>query len=281
MPGSNERFLAKAPGLGADEYLLDLEDAVAPADKAAARPRVAAAARDADWGDAVLAVRVNGWESPWTYLDVIDGVGAAGPRLDTVILPKVQRAAEVVALDLLLSQVERSVGLPAGQLGIEPQIETAAGLVEAASIASASPRVEALVLGPVDMAASLGLDELPDEVLVRLLVAGRAAGVAVVDGPYVGIRDPDGLRASAGRARRLGFDGKWSVHPDQIGLINDAFTPTRREYDAAHHLLRTYAGGAVVVGAEMVDEATRRHALAVVARGDRAGLHPPAGSAPE
>ncbi|MHB1931000.1 MAG: HpcH/HpaI aldolase/citrate lyase family protein, partial [Acidimicrobiales bacterium] len=197
VPGSSERFLARAPGLAADEVFLDLEDAVAPSEKAAARPRVAAAVRGSDWGDAVVCIRVNAWDSPWTVFDVMEAVGPAGARLDTVMLPKVQRAAEVVALDLLLTQVERSVGLAPGHLGIEAQIETAAGLIDAEAIAAASRRVEALILGPVDMSASMGMPtlagglqipEYPGDyfhyVLVKILVAGRAAGVQVVDGPY-------------------------------------------------------------------------------------------------
>ncbi len=292
VPGSSERFLAKAPGLPADEVFLDLEDAVAPGEKAAARPRVAAAVRDSEWGDAIVCIRVNAWDSPWTVWDVLEAVGAAGGRLDTVMLPKVQRAAEVVALDLLLTQVERSAGLDVGHLGIEAQIETAQGLVEAEAIAAASPRLEALVLGPVDMSASMGMPtlagglQIPDYpgdyfhyVLVKILMAGRAAGVQVIDGPYVKVRDPDGLRDYATRVHLLGYDGKWSLHPDQIPILNEVFSPSQEQFDRAWDVLDRYRSategerrGAVMLGDEMIDEASRKVAAVLIARGERAGL---------
>ncbi|MST34226.1 CoA ester lyase [Acidimicrobiaceae bacterium USS-CC1] len=292
VPGSSERFLEKAPGLGADEVFLDLEDAVAPAEKVAARSRVAAAVRSADWGDAVVCVRVNAWDSPWTVGDLLEAVAPAGQRLDTVMLPKVERAAEVVALDLVLTQLERTVGLPVGHLGIEAQIETARGLIEAEAIAAASPRVEALILGPVDMSASMGMPSLaggldipayPGDyfhyVLVKILMAGRAAGVQVVDGPYVKVRDLDGLRAYATRAQTLGYDGKWSLHPDQVPVLNEVFSPSPAQFERACTILDAYARategdgrGAVMLGDEMIDEASRKVALALVARGERAGL---------
>jgi citrate lyase subunit beta/citryl-CoA lyase len=292
VPGSSERFLAKAPTLPADMFFLDLEDSVAPTEKVAARARVAAAVRTESWGEAVVCVRVNAWDTAWTYADVIEVVGAAGPRLDEVMLPKVQTAAEVVALDLLLGQVERNSGLPFGHVGIEAQIETAQGLVNCEQIAAASPRLEAIVLGPVDLSASLGMPSLagglviPDYpgdyfhyVFVRLLAAGRAAGIQVIDGPYVKVRDLEGLARYARRSQILGFDGKWSLHPGQIGVLNDLFSPSREDFDRALSVLDAYraateqAGrGAVMLGDEMIDEASRKAAATVVARGERAGM---------
>ncbi len=271
---------------------LDLEDAVAPGAKVGSRQRVAAAVRSSDWGDAVVCIRVNGWASPWTTGDVLDAVGPAGERLDTVMLPKVERAAEVVALDLVLAQLERNSGLAPGHLGIEVQIETAAGLVGVEEIAAASPRVEALVLGPVDMSASMGMPSLaggldipgyPGDyfhyVAVKILMAGRAAGVQVVDGPYVKVRDLDGLRSYAARAQILGYDGKWSLHPDQVPVLNEVFSPSQESYERAWGILDAYrrategdGQGAVMLGEEMIDEASRKVALALVARGERAGL---------
>ncbi len=139
MPGSNEKFLAKAPSLPADMFFFDLEDAVAPLEKETARSKVVAAIADQDWGDAVVCVRVNGWDTRWTYGDVIEVVGRAGPRLDEIMLPKVQNAAQVVAADLLLNQVEMNSGLPVGHIGIEAQIESAIGLVNVEEICAASP----------------------------------------------------------------------------------------------------------------------------------------------
>jgi citrate lyase subunit beta/citryl-CoA lyase len=292
VPGSSERFLAKAPGLAADMFFLDLEDAVAPLEKEAARARVVEAIRGRDWGEAVLCVRVNAWDSRWTYGDVIEVVGRAGARLDEVMLPKVQTPAEVVALDLLLGQVEANSGLPAGHIGIEAQIETARGIVNADAIASASPRLEAIVLGPVDMSASMGMPSLaggldiadyPGDyfhyVFARILMAGRAAGLQVIDGPYVKVRDPEGLREYARRTQVLGYDGKWSLHPDQIAVCNEVYAPTEEQFDRAWRIVDAYRrateserSGAVMLGDEMIDEASRKVAAMLVAKGERAGL---------
>ncbi|MBO0693486.1 MAG: CoA ester lyase, partial [Acidimicrobiaceae bacterium] len=188
VPGTSERFIAKAPSLPADMFFLDLEDSVPPADKEASRARVASAVREMDWGDAVLAVRVNAWDTRWTYGDVIEVVPAAGDRLDVLVLPKVQSPAEVAALDLLLRQVETNAGLPVGHIGIEAQIESARGLVNVEAICAASTRLESIVLGPLDLAASMGMPsqaggmlipEYPGDyfhyVFVKILMAGRAS----------------------------------------------------------------------------------------------------------
>ncbi len=292
VPGSNDKFLAKAPGLPADMFFLDLEDAVAPVEKEAARAKVVAAVRDQDWGEAVLCVRVNGWGTRWTYADVIEVVGRAGPRLDEVMLPKVQSAAEVVALDLLLSQVEINSGLPAGHVGIEAQIETAQGLINVEEICAASPRLETVILGPVDFSASIGMpslagglliEEYPGDyfhyVFMKILMAGRANGLQVIDGPYVKVRDPEGFRRYARRTQILGFDGKWSLHPDQVAILNEVFSPSQEQFDRAWRILDAYRQategdrqGAVMLGDEMIDEASRKVAAMLVARGDRAGL---------
>src|ERR1019366_5311861 len=154
-PGSSDRFLAKAPTAIADFSFLDLEDSVAPNEKVAARSKVVNAIRNLAWDDRVLCVRVNAWDTPWTYGDVIEVVGNAGERLDEVMLPKVQSAAEVVALDLLLTQVEKRSGLPVGHIGIEAQIETTRGLINVDEICAASPRLETIIFGPADFAASM------------------------------------------------------------------------------------------------------------------------------
>jgi citrate lyase subunit beta/citryl-CoA lyase len=298
VPGSSDKMLAKAPGVPADMAFVDLEDAVAPTEKAAARPRAAAAIREGDWGDRVVGVRVNAWDSPWTAFDVLEVVPAAGERLDIVMLPKAQSAAEVVALDLVLTQAEAAAGLPSGHLGIEVQIETARGLLDVEDICAASPRLEAVVFGPADFAASLemplltGGASLPDypgdhfhHVFLRLLVAGRANGIQVIDGPYLRIRDAEGLRASASRTRALGFDGKWAVHPDQVPVLNESYAPSQEQFDRAVALLAAYRSateeerrGAVLFGDEMIDEASRKMAAKLVGRGERAGLR--AGAAP-
>jgi citrate lyase subunit beta/citryl-CoA lyase len=292
VPGSNEKFLAKAPGLPADMFFLDLEDAVAPLEKEAARAKVVAAVAEQDWGDAVVCVRVNAWDTKWTYGDVIEVVGQAGPRLDEIMLPKVQRAAEVVAMDLLLTQVEINNGLAPGHIGIEAQIETAQGLINVEEICAASPRLETVILGPVDFSASMGMPSLAGGLLIpeypgdyfhyvfmKILMAGRAHGLQVIDGPYVKIRDLDGFREYATRTQILGFDGKWSLHPDQVAILNEVFSPTQEQFDRAWAILDAYREategerkGAVMFGDEMIDEASRKVAVTLVARGERGGL---------
>ena len=274
-------------------YLLDLEDAVAPLEKEAARPRVVAAVRDQDWGDAVLCVRVNAWDTRWTYGDVIEVVGQAGPRLDEIMLPKVQNAAQVVAMDLLLTQVEINHGLPPGQIGIEAQIETARGLINVEEICAASPRLETVILGPVDFSASMGMPSLSGGLLIpeypgdyfhyvfmKILMAGRANGLQVIDGPYVKVRDPEGFQEYARRSQILGYDGKWSLHPDQVTILNEVFSPTQDQFDKAWDVLDAYRQategserkGAVMFGEEMIDEASRKVAVTLVAKGERAGM---------
>src|ERR1700736_6293101 len=292
VPGSSEKMMAKAPGLGADMVFLDLEDACAPLEKVGARAKVVDAVKNLDWGEKVLCVRVNAWDTKWTYGDVIEVVGQAGPRLDEIMLPKVQSAAHVVAMDLLLTQVEINSGLPPGHIGIEAQIETAQGLINVEEICAASPRLETVILGPVDFSASMGMPSLSGGLLIpeypgdyfhyvfmKILMAARANGLQAIDGPYVKVRDPEGFREYATRTQILGFDGKWSLHPDQIGILNDVFSPTQEQFDRAWAILDAYREategerkGAVMFGDEMIDEASRKVAVKLVSRGERAGL---------
>ncbi|HEY7106433.1 MAG TPA: CoA ester lyase [Acidimicrobiia bacterium] len=291
VPGSSEKMLAKAPTLGADMVFLDLEDSVAPLEKVAARDNVVKAINSLDWGDAVLCVRVNAWDTKWTYGDVIHVVENASERLDELMLPKVQSASEVVALDLLLAQVEQQVGRRSA-VGIEAQIETARGLINVEEICAASPRMETIVFGPADFAAStempvltggVQIAEYPGDhfhyVFSKILMAGRANGLQVIDGPFLKIRELDALREYANRTRILGYDGKWALHPDQVAVINEVFTPTQEQFDRAHDILEAYEQategerrGAVMFGDEMIDEASRKMALKFVTRGERAGM---------
>jgi citrate lyase subunit beta/citryl-CoA lyase len=254
------------------------------------------AVKNLEWGDTVLCVRVNAWDTKWTYGDLIDVVGNAGERLEEIMLPKVQTAAEVVATDLLLSQIEINAGLPPGHIGIEAQIETARGLINVEEIAAASARVETLILGPVDFSASmempslaggLHISEYPGDyfhyVFMKILMAGRANGLQVIDGPYVRIRDAEGFRDYSRRTQVLGFDGKWALHPDQVAILNEVFSPTQEQFDRAWSILDAYRQategdrkGAVMFGDEMIDEASRKVAVKVVSRGERAGLVRPA-----
>ncbi|HET7172901.1 MAG TPA: CoA ester lyase [Nocardioidaceae bacterium] len=304
VPGSNPRFLEKAKGLAADQVFLDLEDSVAPGAKEAARGNVVAALTEGGWGDKVRVVRVNDWTTQWTYRDVTQVVEGAGAALDCLMLPKVQTADQVVALDLLLTQVEKAVGLPVGRIGVEAQIENATGLVNVGAIAAASPRLETVVFGPADFMASINMKSLVvgeqppgydvgdayHYILMRILIAARARELQAIDGPYLQIRDVDGFRRVARRSASLGYDGKWVLHPDQIAAANEVFSPTQEDYDHAEDILDAYdyytsaaggATGAVMLGEEMIDEASRKMALVVAAKGRSVGLartsswHPP------
>jgi citrate lyase subunit beta/citryl-CoA lyase len=294
VPGSNPRFLDKAQGLPADEVFLDLEDAVAPLVKERARHLIVDALNEGDWGGKIRVVRVNDWTTQWTYQDVITVVEGAGANLDCLMLPKVADAAQVRALDLLLTQVEKTVGLPAGRIGIEAQIENAAGLVNVDAIAAASPRLETIVFGPADFMASINMKSLvvgeqppgyPADayhyILMRILIAARARDLQAIDGPYLQIRNADGFREVARRAAALGYDGKWVLHPDQIAAANEIFSPSQDDYDHAELILDAYdwstsvAGGArgsAMLGDEMIDEASRKMALVIAAKGRAAGL---------
>ena len=237
-----------------DEVFLDLEDAVAPGEKDQSRSAVAQALRDGGWGSKIRAVRVNDVSTRWAYRDVVDVVEQAGQYLDAIVLPKVGAPAEVSWLDLLLSQLEQATGLPAGRIAIEAQIEDASGLAAVDAIAASSPRLEALVFGPADFMASLGMRSLTvgaqpagyaagdafHYAHMRILVAARANGLQAIDGPFAAIHDLDGLRASAGSAAAIGFDGKWVLHPGQVEVVNAEFSPSQADYDRAEMIIDAY-----------------------------------------
>jgi citrate lyase subunit beta/citryl-CoA lyase len=287
VPASSERFIAKARGLAVDEVMLDLEDSVAPDAKPAARELAVAALQAGGWDGKLVAVRVNDVTTPWAYRDVIAVTEGAPGAVDTLILPKVSDPGAVGWLDVLLGQLERSLGLPPGGIGIEAQIEDAAGLAAVEAIAAASPRLVSLVFGPADFMASVGMRSLmvggqPEGYafdahhypLMRILVAAKARGLQAIDGPYAKIGDTDGLKSAATSAAALGYDGKWVLHPAQVDVVNDAFTPAPDDYARAVRLLEAYARatsvdrrGAVMLDGEMIDEASRKLALAIVAKG--------------
>ncbi|HXC80624.1 MAG TPA: CoA ester lyase [Trebonia sp.] len=292
VPASSERFLAKARDLAADEVMLDLEDSVAPAAKEAARGLAVAALAAGGWDGKLVAVRINGATTPWAYQDVIAIVEGAPGAVDSLVLPKVGSATQVAWLDLLLGQVEQAAGVPAGRIRIEAQIEDAAGLAAVEAIAAASGRLDSLVFGPADFMASIGMRSLTvggqpagyegdahHYALMRILVAARAAGLQAIDGPYARIHDTEGLRQAATSAAALGYDGKWVLHPAQVDVVNEVFTPSASDYARAVRILDAYdratkvdKTGAVMLDDEMIDEASRKMALMVAAKGDAAGL---------
>ena len=284
-------MLTKAPSLPADEVFMDLEDSVAPLAKEEARGNIIQALKEGDWSGKAVVVRINGVYTKWCYRDVIEVVENAGQFLDCLMIPKVEYATDVTFVDGLLRMIEETTGLER-RIGLEVQIETATGLRNIHDIAAASDRIEDLIFGPADMSASLGLPTvtagLPmpgypgdhwHHVLSTILIAARHAGVQAIDGPYLLIKDLDGFREMALRAKALGYDGKWALHPGQIDVLNEVFTPTQDEYDKAEAMLDAYRHatevertGAVMFGNEMIDEASRKMAEQLAARGSAAGL---------
>jgi citrate lyase subunit beta / citryl-CoA lyase len=296
VPGSSPKMLGKAPTLPADEVFMDLEDSVAPAEKESARGNVIEALKAGEWGDKTVVVRINAIDTRWAYRDVVEIVEAAGEHIDCIMIPKVQSPGEVEFVDHLLRMIEDSRGFE-HRVGIEAQIENGPGLTLIDEIAFSSDRLETLIFGPGDMAAALGMPSLtvgevvedyPGDhwhwVLMRILVAARSAGLQAIDGPYAKIRDLDGYREVARRARILGYDGKWVLHPGQIDVANEVFSPTQEEYERAENILEAYRKateverlGAAMFGDEMIDEASRKMAEVTALRGRAAGLKPPNG----
>jgi len=239
-------------------------------------------------------VRVNDLTTHWTYRDVIEVVEGAGPNLDCVMLPKVQGPEQVAWLDMTLTQIEKSLGLEVGRIGIEAQIENARGLVNVDAIAAASPRTETIIFGPADFMASINMKSLavgtlnPDYpgdpfhyILMRILMAARMHDLQAIDGPFLAIRDVDGYREVAKRSAALGYDGKWVLHPGQIDAANEVYSPSQADYDHAELILDAYehatseAGGklgAVMLGDEMIDEASRKMALVIAGKGRAGGM---------
>ena len=295
VPGSSPKMLEKAKGLPADQIFMDIEDAVAPIAKPEARKNIVAALNEGGYDGKVRTVRVNDWTTSWTYRDVIEVVENAGPNLDCIMLPKVQTAEQVVALDTLLTQIEKTMGFEVGRIGIEAQIENALGLINIDAIAASSPRVETIIFGPADFMASINMKSLVvgenppgydtgdayHYILMRILMAARAFDKQAIDGPYLQIRDVEGYKRVASRSAALGFDGKWVLHPGQVDAAKEVYSPRQEDYDHAELILDAYdyytsaeggALGAVMLGDEMIDEASRKMALVVSAKGRAAGM---------
>ena len=273
VPASNLEMAGKALASAADTVFLDLEDAVAQDEKANAREKIVRALRELDWRNRPTLYRINALDTPYFYRDVIEVVEEAGDRLDSILVPKVQRPEDLHVAATLLFQVETAIGLEPGKVKLEGQIESAEGLVNIDAIARATDRLDALHFGPGDFAASLrmpqasiGVMDKWDEVypghrfhyaMQRIVVAARAAGQRAVDGPVADYRDEEGLRESCLTARSLGFDGKWCIHPAQIEVVNEIFSPTEKEIEWARKVVAAYEeGGAINVDGQMVDAAS-------------------------
>ena len=284
VPGSRPELFEKAAASRADYVFLDLEDAVAPDEKEAARANVIEALGDIDWrgSNKTVSVRINGLDTHYMYRDLIDVVERAGAHVDTILVPKVGVPGDVYTVDALLTQIETATGLTQ-RIGVEALIETALGMANVEAVAASSPRLEAMHFGVSDYAAScrartisiggLNPDYPGDQwhsALSRMLVACRANGLRAVDGPFGDFGDPDGFMAGARRAAALGYDGKWAIHPAQVDLANEVFTPPESEVDQARRVLQALeeaavAGrGAAQLDGRMIDAASARMARNVV-----------------
>ena len=282
VPATKRKMVEKALASDADGVFLDLEDAVAPDDKARARGDVVRAMQELDWRGRPRLFRANALDTPYFYRDLIEVVEAAGDFLDAVMIPKVNRPEDLHAVSVLLKGLELATGLKVGKIRLQAQIESAEGLTNADVIASTPDRLEALHFGPGDFAAtlrmpltSIGVMDEWDEAypghrfhyaMQRIVVAARAAGVRVLDGPVADYGDEEGLRKSCLLARSLGFDGKWCIHPAQIPVVNAAFSPTEKEVEWARRVVAAYeeanavGSGSVSVDGQMVDAASIRMA---------------------
>ncbi len=278
VPASRWKMIERGPSSGADLFFLDLEDAVAPNEKGAARENVVRALKELDWQGRPTFYRINSLDTPYFYRDVIEVVEEAGDELDLILVPKVERPEDLHTLDTLLTSVELNAGLEPGKIKLEAQIETARGLVNIDDIACSTERLEALVFGPGDYAASVRMPQTSigtmdewDEAypghrfhyaMHRIVVAARAADLRAIDGPVADYRDEEGLRRSCLLARSLGFDGKWCIHPNQVETVNEAFSPTEKELEWARKVVGAYeeanaaGSGSISVDGQMVDAAS-------------------------
>jgi citrate lyase beta subunit len=272
-------MIDKAMELPADEVMLDLEDGVALNEKEAARLKIIRAFREHDWGARVRAYRINGLDTPFSYRDIIDVVEQAGASIDIIVIPKVEKAADVQFVDLLLSQIELRLGL-GKPIGLEASIESALGMLNVKEISFASSRLEALVFGIADYGASLTMpsrgisghgdaeESYPGHrwhfPMSRIVMAAKAAGLAAIDAPYGDFKDQAGLERSCRTASSLGYDGKWAIHPAQLDAINKTFSPSGEDIVRAQRILRAYeeargsGAGAIALDGRMVDGASIR-----------------------
>jgi citrate lyase beta subunit len=280
-------MIAKAAASEADAVCIDLEDAVAPAEKPSARGHAVQALRTLDFGGRVRVLRINAIDTPFAYRDLVDVIEAAGDRVDAVMLPKASSVDDIRFVATMLDQLERHIGLER-RIGIEAQIETAAGFVNLAAIASASSRLRTLIFGQGDYsasmrmpAASIGERDEQDEmypghryhaVMHAIVAAARANGLGCLDGPYAAYKDAEGLERACRMARAMGFDGKQCIHPAQLAVVEKVFAPTAAEMAHAERVIEAYdaaiaaGAGAVSYEGKMIDAASVRMARAVLAR---------------
>ena len=289
VPGSNEKMMAKGAASAADHVFLDLEDAVAPNAKKPARQQIVNALNTLDWGTKTRCVRINDLETRYAYADVIEVVSGARENLDTIMIPKVKRGRDVWWLDTLLTQLEADLGI-GKRIGIELLVEEVEAMMNIDEIAHSSPRLEAMVFGMGDYSASQGIDlravggdvNYPGDIWhyprYRLAIACRSAGIDPVDGPYADFRNAEGYREECRRSNTLGLVGKWAIHPAQIDVALEVFTPKREDVENARKIAAAYAEaeaqglGAVQLDGVMVDAASVRILRNVLDKADLIGM---------
>ena len=285
-PAHSLKMMTKAAESGADEVILDLEDSCAVSQKEGARKTLVEALKTLDFRGKIRAFRPNNIRTRYFYRDLIEVVEAAGAFIDVVVIPKVYTAEDVLFVDRLLTQVEENANLPAGKIQLEVLIESAKGLLHAEEIAECTPRMDSLIFGIADYAGDVGAKELTTEQFqtfhypkAHTIAAARAAGIAVIDNVTLHFKDLEQVRKDAEAGAKLGFDGKWAIHPTHIEIINRAYTPTVQELKRALAVMDAYAKadkehgqGAIVFGDEMVDAATLRVEWKKIAVARKAGL---------
>ena len=285
-PAHSLKMMAKAAASEADEVVFDLEDGCAPSQKIAARKTLVEAFNALDFGGKIRAFRTNSIHTKFFYRDVIEVVEAAGSKIDVVVVPKIQDASDVVFADRLLTQIEQNVGLPVGGIRLEALIETAKAVLHAEEIAVSTPRLASLIFGVVDYAGNIGArDSVREQFALyhypkaKTVAAARAAGIDVLDGVTLQFRDLDQCAHDAASAAQMGFDGKWAIHPDQVPVINRAFTPSPEEITRAEEIIALYEKadadsglGAVVYKDEMIDAASLPMERRKLAIARKAGL---------
>lgn len=294
VPGSSDKMMAKAAAMEVDHVFLDLEDAVAPGAKVGARAQIVSALNTLDFGSSVRCVRINDLDTHYAYEDIITVVEGAGQNVDTILVPKVRTACDVRFVDRLLSQIEGKLGLTR-RIGIEVLIEEAEAIMRVEEIAGASNRLEALIFGMGDYSASQGIDPraiagdsgYPGDIWhyarYKMIVAARTYGLDAVDGPFVNFKDGDWFRTECIRAQQLGAVGKWAIHPSQVAIAQEVFSPSQAEVDRAYKAVAAYREaqaqglGAIQVDGQMVDVATVRLVQRVIDRAELAGMKPSAG----
>lgn len=286
-PANDAGKIASAVDSDADEVLMDLEDSLAPSEKVSARSVVIDAVDAHDWSKKTLSYRINDVGTRWWYEDVIEIVEAIGSHVDNIVVPKVNRPAEVTAVETLLEQVEVNAGLETGSIGVAAQIETAAGMNNVTDVAHVSDRLSALMFGPGDYITSIGAggqniggrSSYPGHYwhypLSRIAHAAASANLLAIDGPYADFEDIDGFRQSCEYARMLGYDGKISVHPQQTGIVNDVFAPSLEEAERALHIVEVYSeadSSVASIEGKVIDDATYRMAKRIVSMAEKANV---------